>query len=185
MKIILGSQSKGRKKVMEDMRLDFEIMPADIDEKAIRHDDPEKMVLEIAKAKAEALKARIKEPAILITADTVVLWKGEVREKPKDRDEAAVFLRGYNEAPAAVVTAVVATNLENGKSRAAVDKATVHFKPHTDEDIAKQVADGHVLNYAGAFTLLDEGHVESIDGALDSVLGLPKKLTLRLIGDVS
>jgi len=55
-----------------------------------------KMVLAIAKAKAEALKARIHEPKVLVTADTVVLWQDEVREKPKDKQEAIAFLRGYN-----------------------------------------------------------------------------------------
>jgi len=184
LKIILGSQSKGRKKVMEEMGLEFEIMPADIDEKAIRHDDPKKMVLAIAKAKAEALKARIHEPKVLVTADTVVLWQDEVREKPKDKQEAIAFLRGYNIAPAKVVTGVVVTNLATGITRSAVDVATVHFKHHSDEEIDKLVADGHVLNYAGAFTLLDEGHVESIDGTLDSVLGLPKELTKKLINEV-
>jgi predicted house-cleaning NTP pyrophosphatase (Maf/HAM1 superfamily) len=41
-----------------------------------------------------------------------------------------------------------------------------------------------VLNYAGAFTLLDEGHVERIDGTIDSVLGLPKELTKKFINEV-
>ena len=169
---------------MEEMGLEFEIMPADIDEKAIRHDDPKKMVLAIAKAKAEALKARIHEPKVLVTADTVVLWQDEVREKPKDKQEAIAFLRGYNIAPAEVVTGIVVTNLANGKTQSAVDVSVVHFKHHTDEEINVWVADGHVLNYAGAFTLLDEGHVERIDGTLDSVLGLPKELTKKLINEV-
>jgi septum formation protein len=184
MKIILGSQSKGRKKVMEDMGMNFEVMPADIDEKAIRHDEPEMMVLAIAKAKAEALKAKIKEPALLITADTVVLWKDEVREKPKDKEEATEFLRGYNEAPAVVVTGVVVTDLVTSKMSSAADKATVHFKHHSDEEISRLVVDGHVLNYAGAFTLLDEGHVERIEGTLDSVLGLPIIVVRRLMEEV-
>jgi len=185
MKIILGSQSKGRKKVMEEMGLEFEVMPADIDEKAIRHDDPKKMVVAIAQAKTDALKARMHEPKILVTADTVVIWKREVREKPKDKQEAIAFLRSYNDAPAEVVTGIVVTNLATGKTRTAVDVSTVHFKHHTDEEIDAWVADGHVLNYAGAFTLLDEGHVERIDGTLDSVLGLPKTLTQKLINEVS
>jgi septum formation protein len=185
MKIILGSQSKGRKKVMEEMGLEFEIMPADIDEKAIRHDDPKKMVLAIYQAKTDALKARIHEPKVLVTADTVVIWQNEVREKPQDKQEAIAFLRGYNISPAEVVTGVVVTNLATGITRSEVDVAIVHFKHHSDEEIDALVADGHVLNYAGAFTLLDEGHVERIDGTLDSVLGLPKELTRKMINEVS
>jgi len=40
--IILGSQSKYRRKILENMGYDFKIMPANIDEKAIRFDDPKK-----------------------------------------------------------------------------------------------------------------------------------------------
>ena len=59
MKIILGSKSKGRKQILEEMGMDFEIMVSDIDEKAIRFDDAEKLVLALARAKAEALKPKI------------------------------------------------------------------------------------------------------------------------------
>ncbi|NQS90060.1 Maf family protein, partial [Patescibacteria group bacterium] len=88
MKIILGSQSKGRKKMLEEMGVEFEIMPADIDEKAIRLKDPKELVLVIARAKADALKPRISEPAILITSDQVVVWQGKIREKPENGKEA-------------------------------------------------------------------------------------------------
>lgn len=39
MQIILGSQSRGRREVLEGMGYSFETMSADIDEKAIRFDD--------------------------------------------------------------------------------------------------------------------------------------------------
>lgn len=169
---------------MEEMGLEFEVMPADIDEKAIRHDDPRKMVLAIAQAKADALKSRIRESKILVTADTVVIWQNEVREKPKDKQEAIAFLRSYNDAPAEVVTGIVVTNLATGKTVTAVDGSVVHFKHHTDAEIDEWVADGHVLNYAGAFTLLDSGHHERIDGTLEGILGLPKELTQKMINEV-
>ena len=39
MKIILGSNSKSRRKVLTDMGYDFEVVAPNIDEKAIRHPD--------------------------------------------------------------------------------------------------------------------------------------------------
>lgn len=53
MKIILGSQSRSRRKVLEKLGYEFEVMPADIDEKAIRFDDPTKLTLVLARAKAD------------------------------------------------------------------------------------------------------------------------------------
>ena len=40
MKIVLGSASKQRRTILERKGWSFEVMPADIDEKAIRHGDP-------------------------------------------------------------------------------------------------------------------------------------------------
>lgn len=42
MKIILGSKSKGRRGVLESLGYEFEVMLADIDEKVIRSDDPQR-----------------------------------------------------------------------------------------------------------------------------------------------
>src|SRR3989344_5547078 len=96
MKIILGSQSKGRRKMLEEMGYEFEVRSANIDEKAIRIDDPKELTLALARAKAEALRAQFLEDAILITSDQVVVWNGEIREKPQDKKKAEDFLEGYN-----------------------------------------------------------------------------------------
>ena len=93
MKIILGSKSKGRKRMLEEMGIEFEVMVADINEKAIRFDDPKELVLALARAKAEVLKQKIPEPTILITSDQVVVWEGKIREKPENEKEARFFAR--------------------------------------------------------------------------------------------
>ncbi len=72
---------------MESMGYDFEVMASDIDEKKIRFDDPKKMTLALAVAKAENLLAKIKEPAILITTDLVVICSNKIREKPENAEQ--------------------------------------------------------------------------------------------------
>jgi len=56
MKIILGSASARRKDILQQMGYEFEVMSANIDEKAIRFDDPKKLTLAIVNAKADALE---------------------------------------------------------------------------------------------------------------------------------
>lgn len=116
MKIILGSQSKGRQDVLKRMGYDFEAMSANIDEKSIRHFNPADLVLLIAQAKTLALLPKIKEPAILITADQVVLFNGEIREKPIDKKQAYEFLKSSHLHPIETIGAVVVTNTKTGKS---------------------------------------------------------------------
>ena len=51
-KIILGSASRWRQQILREAGFEFEIMAANIDERKIRFSDPEKLTVEIAKAKA-------------------------------------------------------------------------------------------------------------------------------------
>jgi len=119
MKIILGSSSAGRKLIMneltEELGVTFEIMSPDIEEKIIRLENPNELVMAIANAKADALIPEIKEPAILICSDQVVLYKNKIREKPIDEKEAREFLQSYANVHPETIGAVVVVNTETGK----------------------------------------------------------------------
>jgi len=187
MKIILGSQSKGRKKILEEMGYKFEVMSANIDEKIIRFDDPKKLTLALAQAKADALKSRIFEPALLITSDQVVIWNGKIREKPENEKEAKEFLQGYNISPAKTITAVVVTDISTGKRVEGIDIAKVYFYPFSEKDINEIIKEGEAFHMAGGFTVDGQiwtKHIKKIEGTRDSVIGLSKSLTEKLIRKV-
>ncbi|KAL0369079.1 UNVERIFIED_CONTAM: hypothetical protein Scaly_1126800 [Sesamum calycinum] len=59
-KIILGSSSVARKKILADMGFEFTTVSADIDEKAIRKEKPEDLVMALAEAKANAIVGKLK-----------------------------------------------------------------------------------------------------------------------------
>ena len=187
MKIILGSKSKGRKQILEEMGMDFEIMVSDIDEKAIRFDDAEKLVLALARAKAEALKPKIFQPAILITSDQVVVCNKKIIEKPDNEKQAREFLQGYSNFPARTVTSVVVINLKTGKQAETVDTAEVYFTPFSEDEITDLINEGEIFHLAGGFTVDGqkwEKHIQKIQGTRDSVMGLPKTITEKLIKKV-
>ena len=92
MKLILGSSSQFRRAVMDELGFEYEVMAPEIDEKAIRIDDPDALVLAIAHAKADALVGAVEGEALIITSDQVVVWNGQIREKPQDREEAKRFI---------------------------------------------------------------------------------------------
>src|SRR3989338_441769 len=180
MKIILGSASKQRKKVLERWGHTFEVMTADIDEKAKRFDDHKKLTMDLAKAKAEALRSRIGEPTLLITADQVVLWNGKILEKPESPEQARQFLKGYAQYPPQPVNAVVVTNTQTGAQLGENDENTVHFRLFPDSVIEQLIVQGNIFSQAGAFSLEDPliaPYVEGIVGTLDSVEGLPREIT--------
>ena len=153
MHIILGSQSHGRRELLSAMGYAFAVMPAHIDERAIRSEDPGALTLALAHAKADALLPQIHEPALLITSDQVVVWQGTIREKPQNAEEARAFLRGYAEGPAETVTAVVVTNTATGVRQQGVDRATVWFRRIPEAVIDQVVARGDIFAHAGGFSI--------------------------------
>jgi septum formation protein len=162
----------------------FAVMPAHIDERAIRSQDPGALTLALAHAKADALLPHIHEPALLITSDQVVVWQGTIREKPVYAEEARAFLRSYAESPAETVTAVVVTNTATGLRQQGVDRATVWFRRIPEEVIAQVIAQGDIFAHAGGFSITDpllEAYIDRVDGTAESVIGLPTALTRQLL----
>ncbi|PKA64077.1 hypothetical protein AXF42_Ash005089 [Apostasia shenzhenica] len=191
-KIILGSSSVARRRILTEMGFEFEIMTAGIDEKAIRKEDPDELVKVLAEAKADAIISRLKltdyekkdEPTLLITSDIVVVHDGLIREKPSTEEEARQFLKGYSGGHVTTVNYVHVTNLKTGKRIGGLDKAEVYFYQIPDEVIENLISDRIVYNVAGGLLLehpLILPLVEAVIGASDSVMGLPKDLTEKLI----
>lgn len=190
MKLILGSASRWRRQILKEAGFEFAVMAADIDEKKIRHAEPEVLALEIAKAKATALLPKIQEPALLITTDQIVVCNGEVFEKPCDPDEARRFMHCYNAHPALTVTAVVVTNCETGEQVSGVDVVKVEFHTIPETEMERLIADKEIFFCAGGFQVEGLGgelnkYIKHVDGDVDSVKGLPMRLLKRLLNEIN
>ncbi|MHB9019901.1 MAG: Maf family protein [Minisyncoccota bacterium] len=186
MKIILGSQSAGRKKILEDMGYEFDVLPSYIDEKLIRCDDPVKLTLTLAGAKADALLPKIKNSGgvILITSDQVVLCNGKILEKPANEREAREYIAMYAKYPAETVTSVVVINTVSGKRVEGTDIAKIWMDPIPKKIVDEYIATKDPFLHAGGFDQnypLVSSYVRRIEGEPESVTGLPKKLTDELI----
>ncbi|KAJ8540989.1 hypothetical protein K7X08_001805 [Anisodus acutangulus] len=194
-KLILGSSSTARRKILADMGYQFTTMSADIDEKSIRKEKPEDLVMALAEAKAEAIIPRVSigesegdaEPTLLITCDQVVVYEGVVREKPSSEAEARQFMKDYANGHAATVSSVLVTNLVTGSRRGEWDKVEIYFHDIPDQVIDKLIEEEIVLYAAGGLIIehpLILPYVKEVVGSTDSVMGLPKALTERLIKEV-
>ncbi|XP_057498997.1 uncharacterized protein LOC130783411 isoform X2 [Actinidia eriantha] len=183
-KVILGSSSMARRQILAEMGYEFEIVTADIDEKSIRMENPEELVIALAQAKADAIISRLEItshledalPTLLITADTVVVYEGIIREKPSSKEEARQFIR--------VVGSVLVTNLHTGIRKGGWDRAEVYFHDIPNEVIDSLVEERIMLNVAGGLMLehpLTLPFVDMVVGTGDCVMGLPKTLTEKLI----
>ncbi|XP_068313133.1 uncharacterized protein [Pyrus communis] len=192
-RIILGSASIARRKILAEMGYEFTVVTADIDEKSIRTEKPEELVLVLAKAKADAIISKLQsinnqekdaDPTIVIAADTVVVYEGVIREKPSSKEEARQFLKDYSGGHAATVGSVHVTNLKTGFSKGEWDRVEIYFHKIPDEVIEKLIEEGIVLKVAGGLIIehpLILPYVKEVVGTTDSVMGLPIDLTRRLL----
>lgn len=194
---MLGSKSMARKRILAEMGYEFTVVTADIDEKEIRKEKPEDLVMALAEAKADAIISRLEKTSemeeeddghvtLLITADTVVVYKGMIREKPSSKEEAREFIKGYSGGHAAVVGSVLVTNLKTGIKKGGWDKAEVYFHDIPEEVIDNMIEEGISLNVAGGLMLehpLTLPFVDTVVGTADTVMGLTKALTENLIDE--
>lgn len=184
MKLILGSQSSTRKRLLAKMGYAFESMSPDVDEKTIRHKDPATLTLALARAKADALVAQVREPALLLTADTVGECGGEIFEKPADEQEFRSFFKAYETKPLRGVTAEVVVNTQTGKRVEGVVDASVWFHSVPEEVLARMLEIGDVFGYAAGFTMSDpllQEYIARVEGEREILEGLPVALTLQLL----
>ncbi|XP_021318637.1 maf-like protein DDB_G0281937 isoform X1 [Sorghum bicolor] len=140
LRLILGSSSASRRQILSEMGYKFTLLSADIDEKAIRKEKPEELVVALAHAKADAILEKMQnngmmkeivdsqETTLMITADQVVIHDGVIREKPSTPEEARKFIKGYSESHAATIGSVLVTNVKTGARREGWDKAEVLSK---------------------------------------------------------
>lgn len=133
--IVLGSSSSARKYILDKAQIEYTFISPEIDEQLISYETPKQYVLDVAKAKAEALKPIFKGvKCILVTADQIVVGSG-VFEKPKNRSEAKRFLKSYSNSTVSTITGLVVVNMKNGFTTRQTDISTIEFDEITDKDI--------------------------------------------------
>jgi len=189
--LILGSSSINRQQILQEAGWPFTVMAADIDEKAIRHDDPNIMTVMIAEAKAEALLPHILEPCILVTSDQVTVSSAngqeEVREKPETAEKAKRYLGSYSNSSVKTICGLVVINTETGKRVTGVDIAEVFWKEIPEEVMDKVIDRGEIMSSAGGFRIEDEDLrplVFKINGTEQSIKGLPLHTLIDLVQQV-
>lgn len=184
MRIVLGSQSASRRRLLRQIVDDFDAISPEIDEQAIRCDDYRLLPLLLARAKSDALLQRIDGDTALITSDQVALCNGELREKPRSAEEARAFLSSYAEHSVETVTAVVVHNIATGRRTEGLDTAAVRFRRIPADTVDRIIAQGDVFHTAGGFLIEDPlfaPYIETIEGEMESVMGMPIALTRRLL----
>ncbi len=172
--LVLASASPRRQRFLRELGLDFQVMPAIIDERNLPGEDPDNFVLRMAREKAEAIS--IQHPAAcVLAADTIVVLDGEILGKPADAGDALAMLGRMAGRWHEVLTGFCLCRRSGPLFVCQVVKTKVLFRPLSAELIAAYVSTGEPLDKAGSYGLQGRGGflVEKIDGSYSNVIGLP------------
>ena len=167
---------------------EFAVFLPEIDESAFSAEgiNPREYAERLALAKAKSVAAKFPD-RLVISADTVVDFDGEIIGKPSDAKEAEQITRKLFSKPHKVITAVAVVRESDGTELVESDSTTVYPKKMSDEQIAKHIKSKSWQDKAGAYAIQEDGDefVERIEGSLTNVMGLPMELLGRMLGRIA
>jgi septum formation protein len=174
--LTLASSSPRRRQLLEMLGMVVRVRSPDIAEVRRAVETPVDYVERLAREKALSVPG-----ALVLGADTTVVVRDEILEKPLDAADALRMLRKLQGRTHQVVTSVALVADE--ALYQATDVTNVTFRRLEDRFLEEYVLTGEPMDKAGAYGIQGYGAalVERIDGDFFSVMGLPIRLVLGLL----
>ena len=188
--IILASQSKVRKEILDKNNIISVVEPSNVDEDIIKQSllteraSPEIISKNLAELKANKVSLRNKDRLVL-GADSVIDLNGELISKPENRKEAMNILKKLNGQKHNLISSVCISK-NNRMVWNFTDKAELTMKNFADSDLEKylsKISDEKLYAY-NVYQIEGEGRklFSNIKGDEDTIMGLPiKKIKEYLI----
>ncbi|OII71427.1 maf domain-containing protein [Cryptosporidium ubiquitum] len=190
-KIVFGTTSESRKMVFSKANIKLsEFVSADIDERRIIDNDPNKLVMKLSEAKMDAVLEKLPykngvDKVIVICADSIALKDGEVRNKPRNDEERLRYLRSYSGSYVDCITGVTVYNYYTGRKLTNVTTSRVHYKKMPEEAVQKIFEKSEIIRYScGGFAIdcpFMGKFVDEIQGDVDNIMGISVCNTVELM----
>lgn len=192
--LILASASPRRREILAQAGIPFTVQVADFDEEKIREelaqnnkkientDFPEHYVKALALGKARAVLTKNADtPGIVVLgADTVVVHRGEILNKPADIVDARGMLSRLQGDIHTVYTGVALCYRGEDSDNSSVFsnfavRTEVVFYPMNQEEIEEYLSCGEYMDKAGAYAIQGKmaAYIKEIHGDYYNVVGLP------------
>lgn len=182
-KILLASGSPRRRSLLQNYGFDITVVKPAFDEENIKISDPEKLVCELARGKNSCVFAD--DGTLVLSADTVVALNGKILGKPKTPEQAYNMLSSLSGNTHTVYTGVC---LRKGNIRKVFcSKSSVSFHKLSEHQINSYIASGSPFDKAGGYGIQDDmgiAFVDSVDGEISNVIGLPMGAVIREINKI-
>ena len=180
-RVVLASSSPRRRELVSELSLDVDMLsPNGYEGPPSPGESPEDYTLRMAADKA-GQGAECRRGAVVIGADTCVVFKGEILGKPADAAEAVSTLRRLRGEGHSVVTGLCVRVARDGgvagpsALSSAIRRTRVWIRNYSDEEIESYVASGRPFDKAGSYAIQDKDFnpVDRIEGCYLNVVGFP------------
>jgi len=181
--LILASKSRDRKKLFDRAGISVEVIPSHFDESTITCGDPRECVQQIAFKKAEVVahhwqtEHQVQQgPAIVIGADTLVYFQGELIGKAPDEEAAHRILSVLAGHVHEIYTGVALIQTDTFQQETFVVRSQVQFQDLSSESIQAYIDHSdEFIGRAGAYSLFDQASlfIDHIEGSVSNIIGLP------------
>ena len=172
--IVLASGSPRRKQLLEQIDLEFLVIPSQVHEDFDLDLSPEKFVEHYAKEKAKDI-AKAHPDKWIIGADTIVVFNAEILGKPKDREDSFRMLKMLSGNTHQVFTGVSIQQSKMQVSDTFHEYTNVTFNTLDDMVISYYIDTYKPFDKAGSYGIQDwfSVCVNHIDGCFYNVMGFP------------
>ena len=185
MEIILASSSPRRKELLSKIVKNYRIIPSSFDEEKLKSSikDPEELVKELSYGKATEVLEKVSaneknnmDEFVIIAADTIVYFDGNVLGKPKDEKDAFNILSklqgNENYVYTGMTVFIKSNNNHKIKESVCTSKAVVKMKNMSKNQILDYIETKEPLDKAGAYAIQGIGnkYIESYIGSFDVIV---------------
>ena len=182
MKLILASNSPRRKQLLTEAGLTFSVIPSNFKEEENCGLPPALYCKQLAENKAKSVYN--KDDSIVLGADTIVVFNGEILGKPKDKNDAINMLTKLSGNKHLVITGYAI--IKNGVVYSGYEETFVEFNNLSPTLIKDYVESGSPLDKAGAYGIQDGYElVKNILGDYNNVVGLPVNKILEILSNIT
>lgn len=183
MKLILASNSPRRKQILTDLKLDFEVIPSNFDEKLEDDIFSYEKIEDLATKKCLDVVNRVDKDSLVLAADTVVVLHNKILGKPHSREEAYKMLEALSGQTHSVVTASCGINTRTNRAVLLSTTSYVRFNKLTEDMIHNYVDTYNPLDKAGSYGIqeLPPNFIDKFEGSFENIVGLaPEAVTAIL-----
>lgn len=177
MKLYLASASPRRAELLRQVGVKFEIVIPRVEEIIDQKVPPGQLALSLASLKAHAVADKL-GAGVVVAADTLVVHKGKILGKPRNKAEAREMLHLLNNDHHLVITGLHIINLNGGREASSFAETKVWMKKLTAEIIDRYIESDEPFDKAGAYGIQGKAalFIEKIEGCYFNVVGLPLSL---------